>query len=344
MDIRKAYENKKVFITGITGFKGSWLALLLNKLGADVYGLGLENPRKDTVFYQSKVGNIAKVYIQDLRDEFPDEIINHIQTSDYIFHFGAQAIVSVGYKDPLATFDANLMGTVKLLELVKNSEKEITLLSVASDRVYKSVEHAHLETDPLGGYDPYSLSKVFTNQVVDMYRQMDGVSKNIRLINARASNVLGPGDKGEARIMTTILDALPDGVIELRNPTFVRPYIYVLDCLCQYLMIAHKGTHEAYNIGAGKETSVQVIELVESCRKLVPTLQVATTGKKFGFEGNTLLVNTDRFHNEFDVDYAITNTIDDITSRVFMYERAREKEQITDLLLDEAIKTYQREV
>ena len=134
--LKNTYKDKKVFITGITGFKGSWLALLLHRLGAKVNGLGLKQPEQNTIFYKGEIEKIAKVYIQDLRDEFSDELTSDIQEADYIFHLAAQPIVSEGYRDPYGTFNTNVMGTVKMLELVKNSTHEVSFLSVASDRVY----------------------------------------------------------------------------------------------------------------------------------------------------------------------------------------------------------------
>lgn len=342
MNLIDKYNNKKVFITGITGFKGSHLALLLKKMGADVYGLGLENPRKDTVFYQAKVDEKVKVYIKNLRDDFGEEIENHIKSSDYIFHFGAQAIVSEGYRDPYNTFDANVMGTVKILELIRQSNKEIKFLSVASDRVYESTKEPHKENSVLNGHDPYSMSKVFQNKLVDLYNEMHIVPDNIRMINARASNVLGPGDKGINRIVTTILDAMPDKTVELRNPKFVRPYIYVYDCLMQYLIILAFGEFNEYNIGAGSNTSVQVIELVNSFKRYANNLVVTDTGKKFGFEGDTLLVDTSRFAEEFGVSSIIQN-IDNIVDRIMMYELSNKKEEIVDVLIDEAITVYNKE-
>ena len=323
--LKNTYKNKKVFITGITGFKGSWLALLLHRLGAEVKGLGLEQPEKNTIFYKGEIEKIAKVYIQDLREEFSDELISDIQEADYIFHLAAQPIVSEGYRDPYGTFNTNVMGTVKMLELVKNSTHEVSFLSVASDRVYASVTHP--------------------NMLVDMYSQMDGVSDKVKFINARASNVLGGGDKGINRIVTSIMDAVEKGeTLKLRNPAFVRPYLYVLDCLSQYLIIASYGTYNAYNIGAGEHTSVSVQELVESfIKQSYHNLKWNNTGEQFGFEGNTLLVNTDRFHNEFPKVNSVCDTIDDVVNRILLINNESDKElakQKANTLIDEAISVY----
>lgn len=343
--LENEYKNKKVFITGITGFKGSWLALLLYELGADVKGLGLKQPNKDTIFYKGNIENKAKVYIQDLRKDFSKELISDIKESDYIFHLAAQPIVSEGYRDPYGTFDTNVMGTVKMLELIKNSEHKTTFLSVASDRVYASVSHPHIETDTMAGFEPYSLSKVFDNMLVDMYSQMDGVSDKVTFINARASNVLGGGDRGINRIVTSIMEAAENKeVLKLRNPAFVRPYLYVLDCLAQYLIIASYGTYNAYNIGAGNHTSVSVQELVESfIKQSYHDLKWDNTGEHFGFEGNTLLVNTDRFHNEFPKVKSICNTIDNIVERILLINQENDfsiAETKSKDLVKEAINIY----
>lgn len=345
MRIKDMYENKKVYITGITGFKGSWFALLLTKLGADVKGFGLAQTDPETIFVKGKVSEICDVSIYDLRDKMPTKIENDIKNSDYIFHLAAQPIVSEGYRDPYGTFDTNLMGTVKMLELIKNETKPTTFLSVASDRVYASVGHAHLESDPLEAHDPYSMSKVFDNMLVDMYADMDRVSNSVRFINARASNVLGGGDKGVNRIVTSIINAHKNNeVLKLRNPDFVRPYIYVLDCLLEYLMIAAWGKENAYNIGAGKETTVSVKALVESFQKNgYNNLTYNNTGEKFGFEGNELLVNTDLFHNEFPGIQSVCNTIDDIvvrTQKINLSNDDKNNLNIINELIDEAIDIY----
>lgn len=340
-NLKELYNGKNVFISGITGFKGSWLAIMLHKLGANVSGLGLEQPIENTIFYKGKVSKIANVFIQDLQDEFPEEINKLISNADYVFHLAAQPIVSEGYRDPYGTFNTNVMGTVKMLELVKNADHDMTFLSVASDRVYESVDHPHVETDLMAGHEPYSLSKVFDNMLVDMYAQMDGVSDKVKFINARASNVLGGGDMGINRIVTSITEAAQKGeTLKLRNPAFVRPYLYVLDCLTQYLVIASCGTFGSYNIGAGSHTSVSVEELVEAFIKLqYHDLKWDNTGEHFGFEGNTLLVNTDRFHNEFPKVKANTETIEEIVKNILLINEAPDDEAYNNAykLIHEAI-------
>ncbi len=338
--LKDEYKGKKVFISGITGFKGSWMAILLNKLGANVSGLGLPQEEKETIFYQGDVRSIAKVFYQNLRDEFPTSLKNEISTSDYVFHFAAQPIVSEGYRDPYGTLDTNVMGTVKMLELVKNTDHPLSFLSVASDRVYASVDHAHVETDQLVGYEPYSISKVFDNMLVDMYAQMDGVSPLLRLVNARASNVIGGGDKGLNRIVTSITDAAHKGeVLKLRNPAFVRPYLYVLDCLSQYLYIAAYGEEKAYNIGTDdNKTSVSVDALVKSFTKLgYPGLTYNDSGEKFGFEGNVLMVNADLFHNEFPNSKSIAQNIDDVVMRILKVNESKDYKADINDLINEAI-------
>lgn len=340
MSLEEYYKGKKVFITGITGFKGAWLAEMLYHLGAEVSGLGLHQENKDTAFYDLKINEKATVYIRDIND-LSFKIKGVIKEADYIFHLAAQPIVSEGYKRPYYTFNTNLMGTLRLLELVKNSEKPVKFLNVASDRVYLSVEHAHKETDIMGGKDPYSLSKVFSNMLGDLYNEMDGLNGNLKIINARASNVLGGGDRGENRIMTTIIEAHQDNKpLELRNPSFVRPYIYVLDALAQYLVLMIDSKETAYNVGAGDATSVSVQALVDSCKRYYPELEVVNTGQKFGFEGNTLLVDNSRFYNEFGLEEPITKNIDELVDRVIKYNESDNKLEYGKELVEEAIKHY----
>ena len=145
------YKGKKVFITGITGFKGSWLALILKQLGAEVYGLGLDQKDSDSIFYKAEINNIAKIFIEDLQNELTECCKNSILESDYIFHLAAQPLVSEGYKNPLETFQTNLIGTVRLLELIKNTKKEIIFFNITTDKVYKPSYSPHTETEELFG-------------------------------------------------------------------------------------------------------------------------------------------------------------------------------------------------
>lgn len=345
MNLEREYREKRVFITGITGFKGSWLAYLLHKLGAEVCGLGLEQKELDTAFYQLKVSEFAKVYFEDIQYELTQECKNDIKRADYVFHFAAQAIVSEGIHNPYFTFNTNTMGTVQLLELLKNTRIPVTLMSVASDRVYapNNDGKAHKETDNLGGlYDPYSVSKVFQNSLLDCYRNMPGVSSNLKLINARTSNVIGGGDRGQARLITSVEDAHRNGtVLELRNPFFTRQYIFVLDCLCGYLYLASKGTQNEYNIGSGKGTIVSVKDFVEACKAHYINLEYTNTGQQFCFEGSALSVNTDRFHNEFpEIKKHIAETIQEVIDRTLGYNMSDNKLEYASNLVNEAISVY----
>ena len=126
-NLYSSYKGKRVFITGITGFKGSWLALILKQLGAEVYGLGLEQKNSDSIFYKAEINNIAKIFIEDLQNELTEYCKNSILESDYIFHLAAQPLVSEGYKKSLDTFQTNLIGTVRLLELIKNVNEKLEI-------------------------------------------------------------------------------------------------------------------------------------------------------------------------------------------------------------------------
>lgn len=345
MDLRKAFRDKNCFITGIAGFKGSWLAKLLYELGANVSGMDSDVDKGDSVFNQLDIQKIARVHHEDTRRIYSGRCIRDIKNADYIFHFAAQAIVGEGYKDPRYTFDSNIMGTVSLLEMIKSTSKPVTLLSVASDRVYAPTEdgHYHIESDHLGGCtDPYSVSKVVQNQIIDSYRALPNISDKVTLINARTSNVIGGGDPNVSRLVPSIEIAYKEGKpVELRNPSFTRQYIYVLDCLCSYLYLVAKGTQTEYNIGAGNSTICTVQELVDACKECLPGLESVNTGQSFGFEGSALAVNTDRFHNEFtEVKKHIAEDITEIINRTVKYDLSDSKEELANSLVEEAISIY----
>lgn len=253
-NFRKFYKNKRVLITGITGFKGSWLALWLLELGAEVIGYSLPphtNPSlfnalnlKDKLTYIS--GNILdSEKLNQVFEQYKPEIV---------FHMAAQALVRPSYLNPALTFETNIMGTVNLFEAVRQSNLVRAVVNVTSDKCYenKEISYAYKEDDPMGGYDPYSASKGCAELVTASYRNSFfhpdkyGETHNVALASARAGNVIGGGDWAEVRLIPdfirTIIDKKP---ITLRNPGSIRPWQFVLEPLFGYLMLAY----QLYNNG-----------------------------------------------------------------------------------------------
>lgn len=336
IDLRGKYKDKKVFITGITGFKGSWLALILHELGAKVYGIGLEQEDPRAIYHKAKIENIATVYIGDIRQLNKDEVstaYRRMTECDYVFHLAAQPLVSVGYTRRIETMDVNVMGTMLIQEMIKDTNHKMVFVNVTTDKVYKPSDEPHKETDLLQGIDPYSLSKSFSDLVTQMYRNFF-FNNNVTAYTVRAGNVIGGGDYCKDRIVVDLIESLESNKsLHLRQPNSVRPYQYVLDCLMQYLIVAAYGTHSEYNIGPDKNTLVKTIDLVKSFKKLDNNIKYDFKGDSIGQETATLSLNTDRVKNEFNI-HPFCNNIDDITRETYnWYNKNINNEELDEFSL-----------
>jgi CDP-glucose 4,6-dehydratase len=245
MDLKTIYQNKKIFVTGHTGFKGTWLLHVLHSLGAKLAGYALQPP-KEGLFELTGGETLCQHTIADIRDAeiLKSKIIAF--EPDIIFHLAAQPLVLESYQQPAYTFAVNLMGTINLMEAVRDWNKKCTLVIITTDKVYqdRQVQISHKETDRLGGYDPYSASKATIELAVDSYRNsffnLTEYNKHQKTIaTARAGNVIGGGDIADNRIMPDIAFALLNNKkVNLRNPQAVRPWQHVLDALEGYLILA----------------------------------------------------------------------------------------------------------
>lgn len=275
--LRSYYEGKKVFLTGHTGFKGTWMMTLLSRLGADVKGYALA-PEDSAPFHELFAdSNTGSSVIADIRDRkrLQQELLSF--QPDYIFHLAAQPLVLLSYEIPSETFEVNVVGTANVLEAAKALEKRCNIVVITTDKVYDNKEHHGLykEDDRLGGYDPYSASKACTELVVDSFRNSFFNIKDIgihhkALASARAGNVIGGGDFSKNRIIPDAAKALLQGKeILVRNPGSVRPWQHVLEPLCGYLLLGAKlqdepeAFSEAFNFGPNPEDHLTVKELVE---------------------------------------------------------------------------------
>lgn len=275
--LRSFYMGKKVFLTGHTGFKGTWLSAILHKLGALVKGYALE-PEESKPFFDlfGSYKNCESI-IGDIRDKerLRSEIISF--QPDYIFHLAAQPLVLRSYQIPAETFEINVTGTANLLESVIGLNRKCSIVVVTTDKVYENKEQDILykEEDRLGGYDPYSASKACTEIVVDSFRSSffnvnEFESHQKAIASARAGNVIGGGDWSNNRIIPDTVKALVrNESIIIRNPDAVRPWQHVLDPLFGYLLLNgllyedHASYSKAYNFGPFEKDHLTVKELVE---------------------------------------------------------------------------------
>lgn len=276
-ELKKAYQGKKVFLTGHTGFKGSWLLKILSMLGAEVKGYSLE-PQTDTDLYHLVDGNsLCTSCIADIRDR--ELLIDSVLSfqPDFVFHLAAQPLVRYSYKFPSETFEVNAIGTANLLDAVRLLDKQVSTVLITTDKVYHNNEWAYpyRENDKLGGYDPYSASKACAEIIIDSYRNsffsLKNYSSHLKgLAVARAGNVIGGGDWSKDRLIPDIARAFSlKKEVLIRNPSSVRPWQHVLEPLLGYLQLGvelnknPENFSQAYNFGPYINDSLPVIEMVK---------------------------------------------------------------------------------
>lgn len=265
------YRNKKVFVTGCTGFKGSWLCAMLVELGAKVTGYGLEPDTSDNSLFNllSLHENIDYI-CGDIKNQQALQAALQTQEFDLVFHLAAQSLVWQSYDQPEDTFNVNVMGTVNLLEAIRHSLSIKSVVNITTDKCYANQESVwpYRENDSLGGFDPYSASKACSEIVTASYRQSFYAARKIGLASARAGNVIGGGDFSKNRIIPDIARSLLSTEnISIRNPLSVRPWQHVLDVLNGYLLLGkklfsdEKQFSEAFNFAPVERKDVTVHEL-----------------------------------------------------------------------------------
>jgi CDP-glucose 4,6-dehydratase len=236
------FSKRKVFITGHTGFKGSWLAFLLNEMGADVMGFALPPPITINHFDLLKLDKKIKHVVGDIRDaSLLNNTLNEFQP-EFVFHMAAQALVRISYEDPITTFSTNIMGSVNLVDSVRQCKSVRSLVYITSDKCYENLEWiwGYRESDILGGRDPYSASKAAAEIVFSSYaRSFFEKQSSLGAASARAGNVIGGGDWATDRIIPDCIRAIEAGEpIRLRNPEATRPWQHVLEPIAGYLLLA----------------------------------------------------------------------------------------------------------
>lgn len=251
------YKGKSVLVTGHTGFKGSWMCKLLADAGADVTGYALEPPTNPSIFNLCKVEEHMRSVIGDIRDfEHLQSVFEEVQP-EIVIHMAAQPIVRESYKNPVYTYEANVMGTVHVLECIRLTKSVKSFVNVTTDKVYlnREWEWGYRENEELNGYDPYSNSKSCSELVTSSYINSFFKDSDVAVSTARAGNVIGGGDFAADRIIPDCIRAVSSGNdIIVRNPYSTRPYEHVLEPVAAYLMIA-KAQYEdhkyagSYNVG-----------------------------------------------------------------------------------------------
>jgi CDP-glucose 4,6-dehydratase len=304
------YKGKRVFVTGHTGFKGSWLTEWLLMLGARPIGYSLAPDTEPALFKQLGLEKRMHHEIGDIRN--PEGLARSLRRADpdVVFHLAAQPLVRRSYAEPVATHETNVMGIVYLLDALRSLKKPCSVVVITSDKCYENQEwmYGYRETDRLGGSDPYSCSKACTELIVESYRRSffgGSESPCVRITSARAGNVLGGGDWAAERIMPDCVRMLLSGKkIRVRNPSATRPWQHVLSPLHGYLVLAkHIYPHRkessyedcgAYNFGPPSFSNRTVAELVEEVLKHWPGSWEKVIESGAPHESRQLALNTDK--------------------------------------------------
>jgi CDP-glucose 4,6-dehydratase len=315
------WSGKRVLLTGHTGFKGAWLKLWLTRLGADVHGLSLDPPRGPSLHRLVCEGRGTRDDIVNIRDRHA--VLNRVMQvkPEIVLHLAAQPLVRAGYRDPLDTFETNVQGTVNLLDALRADAHIRSIVIVTTDKVYENPEsgNAFSETDPLGGYDPYSASKAAADIVTASYRRSFFLPRGVGLASARAGNVIGGGDWAEDRLIPDAVRAFTSGKpLDIRRPGAIRPWQHVLDPLRGYIQLAEKLWHKpdagpAYNFGPNPENAATVRKLLELSQQHFDTSNIIwSDGQEGPHEAGLLMLDSTKAESElgFESRFPLEETID----------------------------------
>jgi CDP-glucose 4,6-dehydratase len=267
------WDQKRVLVTGHTGFKGGWLCLILQLLNSKIFGISLDPPTNPNLYEVAQIANGIESFRADVRDLVRLKELLALTKPEIVFHMAAQPLVRASYLDPVETYSTNVMGTVALLEACRQTESVKTIVVITSDKCYENREWvwSYRESDSMGGYDPYSSSKGCTELVSHAYWSSffsDPKTNSPALATARAGNVIGGGDWAHDRLLPDILNAFREGrAAKIRNPNSVRPWQHVLDPLSGYVMLAQHLSDrpctksEGWNFGPNpsEESSVESV-------------------------------------------------------------------------------------
>ncbi len=294
---RGVYRNRRVLVTGHTGFKGSWLVYWLTQMGAEVSGLALA-PEGEPNHWQLLGLNLANDMRIDIREaDALQQAIHHIQP-EIIFHLAAQPLVRRSYFDPVNTFQTNIVGTINLYQAVRNCPSVSVLVNATTDKVYaeQSTHTGYTESDKLGGHDPYSTSKACVELISESYQQCF-FAPNVRLATARSGNVIGGGDWGEDRLIPDAVRSIEESKpLNLRYPKAVRPWQHVLEPLSGYLLLGQKLLESgdavgAWNFGPNAESEISVSAILGKLKQSLPELVVHSDAETNLHEARILRLN-----------------------------------------------------
>ncbi len=341
------YKNKKVLITGHTGFKGSWLCQILLNYEARICGIGLAPNTEPSLFELLQLENKIENHFLDIRDYDGIKEIFDVFNPEIVFHLAAQPLVIRSYAEPRYTYDVNVMGTVNVCECIRLSDSIKSFVNVTTDKVYENVEdydHYYKEDEKLNGYDPYSNSKSCSELVTQSYIRSFFIEKGIAVSTCRAGNVIGGGDFADNRIIPDCARAsMNNEAIFIRNPNSVRPYQHVLEADMFYLFLAEKQFEDKrfaghYNIGPNDEDCIATGDLAQIFVNNWTGSSFECKNIKGPHEANYLKLDSSKARKTFNwkpkwnVEEAVKNSVE-------WYEAFNKKEDLIDLT-NKQIKKY----
>jgi CDP-glucose 4,6-dehydratase len=294
------WVGKRVFLTGHTGFKGSWLSLWLAHLGCSVKGYSLNPPTSPSLFDVVKIGTLVDSQIGDIRDQ---EVLNNSMVSfnpDILIHMAAQPLVRRSYDEPIETYDVNVIGTAKVLEAARNCSNLKAIINITTDKCYENVgfDKSYQETDPMGGFDPYSSSKGCAELITASYRSSFLNDLGIGVASVRAGNVIGGGDWANDRLIPDILRSFElNKPVIVRSPNATRPWQHVLEPLSGYLLLAqklyddHKTYSEGWNFGPTEQDARPVNWILDKMISYWPNASWSLDGNLNPHEASFLKLN-----------------------------------------------------
>ena len=349
--IKKFYKNKKILITGATGFKGAWLCLWLKILGANVCGIG-NNPNSNRkLFYEIGLNKSIKTDVFDIRNyKKVENIIKKFKPS-IVFHLAAQPLIFTSYQEPLETFDINIKGTLNVLEAIRKNKFIKSAVFITSDKCYENLGKIipYKEDDRLGGVDPYSASKSSAELVIRAYRESFFKNSTQAISSVRAGNVIGGGDWSQNRLIPDVIRSLLNKKkIVIRNPNFNRPWQHVLEPLRGYLLLAKKQYENpkkyasAWNFGTRPNSVTSVIEIVNYITKYWKKGKTTLKKNKNYYEQKNLqlsIVKAKKFLNWWPT-YSVENSVK-ITAD--WYYKVKEKKQNAFSVSKHQIEKYMHE-
>ena len=342
------YKNKKVFITGHTGFKGSWLCKILTFAGAQITGYALPPSENPNLFELSEISKDINTVFADIRDLHGlKQIVSDVKP-EIIIHLAAQSLVRESYNNPANTYETNVMGTVNILEAARECKTVKSFLNITTDKVYKDneSEQYYKETNELNGQDPYSNSKSCSELITESYKKSFFENTQTAISTARSGNVIGGGDFARDRLIPDAVKALSENQpLILRNPDFVRPYQHVTEALFAYLLIIKKQYENkkyegSYNIGPDASDYVKIERLANmfySHFEKTPQI-LHDHNKQHPYETNLLALNTEKMKTVFGWNPSIS--LNKAVAMTAEWTKAYLDKQNFNEIMDRQIKEY----